>query len=147
MITRRFLVWWLIVSVQILILGIAVYFDMHLFFWYKDTTYISSLIAVLYYITSAFIGIETALQNKSKEVYWFISDNMMTLGLIGTVIGFMIMVGPAFVNIDPAQIDTVKTAITLMASGMSTALLTTLAGLIAGLFLKIQLLVQDYEKE
>lgn len=145
MITRRFLFWWLVLSLQVLFIIGGVYFDMHLFFWQNDITYISSVLLIIYLLTSLFIGIENIFGNRSKDIYWFISENCMTLGLIGTVIGFIIMIGPALANIDPTIIDTVRTAIVYMSTGMSTALLTTLAGLVVGLFLKIQLVVLDYE--
>jgi len=38
-----------------------------------------------------------------------------------------------------------KRVITDMASGMSTALLTTLCGLIASLFVKVQVIIQEQE--
>ena len=49
------------------------------------------------------------------------------------------MLGTAFTNIDVNDTVTLQTALTNMALGMSTALYTTLVGLIVSLFLKSQL--------
>jgi biopolymer transport protein ExbB/TolQ len=65
--------------------------------------------------------------------------------MIGTVIGFMFMLGSSFQQIDPSNIESMRQVIVDMASGMSTALLTTLCGLIAGLFIKVQIVMQEQE--
>ena len=69
----------------------------------------------------------------------------MTVGMIGTVIGFMWMLGSSFQEIDPSNIESMRQVIVDMASGMSTALLTTLCGLLAGLFIKVQIVMQEQE--
>jgi len=69
----------------------------------------------------------------------------MTVGMVGTVIGFMLMLGSSFAEIDPSNVDSMKRVITDMASGMSTALLTTLCGLVASLFVKVQVIIQEQE--
>ena len=63
--------------------------------------------------------------------------------MIGTVKGFLLMLGTAFENIDVSNTETLQNALTQMALGMSTALYTTLIGLICSLILKIQLV--NYE--
>ena len=65
--------------------------------------------------------------------------------MVGTVTGFMLMLGSSFTNIDPSNVDSMKQVITEMAAGMSTALLTTLCGLIASLFVKVQIVMQENE--
>jgi len=55
------------------------------------------------------------------------------------------MLSGAFANIDLANTATIQTALSKMALGMSTALYTTLMGLICSLTLKIQLV--NVEKE
>jgi biopolymer transport protein ExbB/TolQ len=67
------------------------------------------------------------------------------VGMVGTVIGFMLMLGSSFAEIDPSNVDSMKRVITDMASGMSTALLTTLCGLVASLFVKVQVIIQEQE--
>ena len=76
---------------------------------------------------------------------WFVAESCMTVGMIGTVIGFMFMLGSSFQQIDPSNIESMRQVIVDMASGMSTALLTTLCGLLAGLFIKVQIVMQEQD--
>jgi len=76
---------------------------------------------------------------QKNEVGWFTSDMFLTLGMIGTVIGFIFMLSTSFADISTANVMTLKAALSKMSMGMSTALFTTAAGLICGLILKIQL--------
>jgi len=71
------------------------------------------------------------------QVGWFIADSMFKLGLLGTLIGFILMLSPinAIKTFDPL---TMKAAMSTMSSGMAVALYTTLAGLVGGLILRLQ---------
>ncbi len=68
---------------------------------------------------------------------WFVADVLLSLGLLGTVIGFIAMLAPIgqLEGGDPAA---VKAALTAMSGGMAIALYTTLAGLIGAVWLKVQ---------
>ncbi|MGH6919115.1 MAG: MotA/TolQ/ExbB proton channel family protein [Geminicoccaceae bacterium] len=68
---------------------------------------------------------------------WFISDLLLSLGLLGTVIGFIVMLGPIS-GLDAGDQSAIKGALAAMSGGMAVALYTTLAGLIGGMLLKIQ---------
>lgn len=76
---------------------------------------------------------------QKNEGGWFASDMFLTLGMIGTVIGFIFMLSTSFADISTANVVTLKAALSKMSMGMSTALFTTAAGLICGIVLKIQL--------
>ena len=65
------------------------------------------------------------------------SDVVLSLGMIGTVIGFMVMLS-GFKELDISDIQTAQEMLTQLASGMSMALITTAAGLIASVLLKLQ---------
>ena len=67
----------------------------------------------------------------------------MTVGMIGTVTGFILMLSTSLATLDPNDVENMRSAIANMAVGMSTALLTTLSGLMATLMLRIQLVVTD----
>ena len=71
------------------------------------------------------------------EIGWFTSDLCLTVGMVGTVTGFITMLS-GFADLDVSKIDTVQTLIKELGIGMSTSLYTTLAGLICSLLLKIQ---------
>ena len=74
----------------------------------------------------------------NQEVGWFISDFVLTIGMIGTVSGFLLMLTGAFAGIDLTDEVAMKNVLEKMSKGMSTALYTTLFGLICGSLLKIQ---------
>ena len=74
----------------------------------------------------------------NQEVGWFISDFVLTIGMIGTVSGFLLMLTGAFAGIDLTDEVAMKNVLEKMSKGMSTALYTTLFGLICGGLLKIQ---------
>ena len=73
------------------------------------------------------------------------AESMITLGLIGTVTGFIIMLGGAFADLDLTNIGQAKEVIRDMAAGMSTALTTTLVGLVCSIITKLQLMNLEYD--
>ena len=67
----------------------------------------------------------------------FVADAVFKLGLLGTIIGFVLMLQPIS-SLESFDEISIKNALTSMSQGMSIALFTTLAGLVGGLLLKIQ---------
>jgi biopolymer transport protein ExbB/TolQ len=63
--------------------------------------------------------------------------------MVGTLFGFLMVLGQSFSEIDTSSTESMTAAISLLATGMSTALVTSLVGLIASLWLKLQLVVLD----
>jgi|TARA_B100000035_G_scaffold193077_1_gene164781 hypothetical protein len=126
-------------------MGVAFYFNFFHELYEKDITKISFVIISIYLVTSLFIG-RLAFKLKNGEsiesglgVGWFISESMLALGMIGTVAGFILMLGSSFEGLDVENIESLKQTLTDMAIGMSTALYTTLTGLIFSQFTKVQL--------
>ena len=142
---RSILKWWLIFCITILGLGTCLYFDMHKNLYEADVTRLSFLILSIFGCTSIWIGSLTykvgVLEdyNQRSEVGWFISESCLALGMVGTVTGFLIMLGTAFANVDVTNAVTLQQALSDMAVGMSTALWTTLVGLVCSLIIKVQL--------
>jgi hypothetical protein len=68
------------------------------------------------------------------------ADTLLKLGLLGTIIGFILMLGPV-AGLDGADPDSVKAAMGVMSTGLAVAMYTTLAGLIGALLLKAQYLL------
>ena len=71
------------------------------------------------------------------EIGWFTSDLCLSIGMMGTVIGFIMMLS-GFSHVNVEDMSTVQGMIKGLGSGMSTALYTTLTGLICSSLLKIQ---------
>ena len=137
--------WWLIFCLTLLGVGTLVYFDIHEQIYDADITKLSFLIMSLFFITSIWIGNKTYILENFDEydqdtsVGWFIAESCLALGMVGTVTGFLLMLGTAFSNIDVSNSASLQKALEFMAVGMSTALYTTLVGLICSLIIKVQL--------
>jgi len=71
------------------------------------------------------------------EFGWFCSDIMLKLGLIGTVIGFIIMLS-SLSDITTFDVTLLQGVLTTMGSGMGVALYTTLSALVTGVLIAIQ---------
>ena len=142
---KSLLKWWLIFCLTLLGLCTCVYFNIHKDLYAADVTRLSFLIISIFTCTSIWIGTKTykvGIQqdyNQKSDVGWFISESCLALGMVGTVTGFLIMLGTAFENVDVTNSTTLQQALADMATGMSTALWTTLVGLVCSLIIKVQL--------
>ena len=149
-----FLKWWLFMSAvmasSVLLAGLGLLGTL----WEKDATKLSFVLLGLFAVMSGWCGYKTWRlsvfidSNKTEpyliekiehlmEVGWFTSDLCLSIGMMGTVIGFIMMLG-GFANIDINDMATVQGLIKGLGVGMSTALYTTLTGLICSALLKIQ---------
>jgi hypothetical protein len=72
----------------------------------------------------------------------FVSDTLMKLGLLGTIIGFIIMLAPMS-TLDAADKVAMKSSMGLMSDGMGVAMYTTLAGLVGSILVRIQYYMLD----
>lgn len=71
------------------------------------------------------------------EIGWFLSDVMIKLGLLGTIIGFILMLG-SVADTSSLDANTMQKVLKQMSSGMGTALFTTLAGLLSSVLMAAQ---------
>ena len=142
---KSLLKWWLIFCITLLGLCMCVYFNIHKDLYVADVTRLSFFILSIFICTSVWIGSKTykvGIQqdyDQRSDVGWFISESCLALGMVGTVTGFLIMLGTAFANVDVSNAATLQQALSDMATGMSTALWTTLVGLVSSLIIKVQL--------
>jgi uncharacterized membrane protein YgdD (TMEM256/DUF423 family) len=67
----------------------------------------------------------------------FAADSLMKLGLLGTIIGFIIMLAP-IAGLDVSDKSVLKSSMGVMSDGMAVAMYTTLAGLVGSILLKLQ---------
>ena len=72
----------------------------------------------------------------------FVSDTLMKLGLLGTIIGFIIMLAP-IAGLDASDKLAMKSSMGLMSDGMAVAMYTTLAGLVGSILVRIQYYMLD----
>tara|TARA_Y100000816_G_C26025672_1_gene536750 strand:- start:601 stop:1107 length:507 start_codon:yes stop_codon:yes gene_type:complete len=86
--------------------------------------------------TSSKENFEYSLTSK-LNTGWLVADGLLKLGLIGTVIGFIIMLS-AITEIDGFDFTMMKQMLQNMSGGMKVALYTTLSGLVSSILLTIQ---------
>jgi hypothetical protein len=150
-----FLKWWLFAILITLGIYIAHSFSIFHTIWEQDITKLSFIILALFAVASIWCGsatwkISKALAKNSikadtlksieyaEDSGWFISDILLTIGMIGTVCGFIIMLMGGFSDVDVADPSTIQSMLSKISGGMATALFTTLAGLITSVLLKVQ---------
>jgi len=140
-----FLRWWLLFCTSCAALFTAYSFGFIDALIAKDITRLSFAILGVFFTGSMFVGWLTYKRSRGKSVEaginigWFMTELLLALGMIGTVIGFILMLGGSFESLNISDTGSVKTALTDMAIGMSTALYTTLVGMVCSQILKVQL--------
>jgi hypothetical protein len=72
----------------------------------------------------------------------FASDALMKLGLLGTIIGFILMLAP-IAGLDSADRASVKSSMGLMSDGMAVTMYTTLSGLVGSILVQTQYYMLD----
>ena len=123
--------------------------------WIKDSSYLSFVILALFYTMTTWCGLKTWRVSKVvageleytkevkeefsrlEEIGWFFSEQCLTLGMIGTVWGFVSML-PGFGLVNVGDSGSIQNLLKSLGGGMATALYTTLVGLICGMLLKMQ---------
>ena len=74
---------------------------------------------------------------------YVIADLMLKLGLLGTVIGFIFMLG-SLVDLNSIDINVMQKLLAQMSGGMKVALFTTLTGMSCGVLLNIKYQLLDW---
>ena len=80
------------------------------------------------------------------DLGWFLVDLAIRLGLLGTIIGFILI----FTSLSTISLDGAEglgALLVAMSGGMGTALLTTLSGLVGASFLSVQYLILGRQAE
>lgn len=146
--------WW-----SFIILSIAVFFisneyvNITNYILVLDKSKISMGISLLTIAASAYIGLLAyRLQFRQEKIHdttiqplWFISDTLLSLGMVGTLIGFMVVLTTTFNDIDTTSTSAMKRVIGELAAGMGIALITSLTGLIGSIILKFELVLLESE--
>ena len=142
---KYFLRWWLVFLLISIFSGFSFHQGMFDIIWKNDVTKLSFAIIALFYIQSILCGLHTWRSGADKGVVeaedvesgWFMSDLFLSIGMVGTVIGFISMLA-GFSSLDVSDTQTVQALIKDLGLGMSTALYTTLVGLVCSILLKVQ---------
>lgn len=137
--------WWLIFWVQVLGFSVAAFMGMGQKLLAVDPTYISSLIVLVLWGTTFWLGWVTRRRENGSpmtseiETGYFISQHCISLGLIGTIIGMMLVIDASLGSLGTVAVAEMPKIISKLGVGIGTKLVTTLCGLISCLLLQIQL--------
>lgn len=99
--------------------------------WAADSSHLSALMGGMFAV-----GVWAMLRDKWRTVAW-ISEELLSVGLLGTVIGFIL----AFAGLDASALagaEAAKKIVTQLIGGTSIALYTTLVGAVGYLWLSMQ---------
>jgi len=72
----------------------------------------------------------------------FAGDALLKLGLLGTIVGFILMLLP-IASLDNFEPTSIKSSMKVMSGGMAVAMYTTLAGLVGSILVKAQYYILD----
>ena len=122
--------------------AVGVYLNAHTFILENDFTYLSFVnISILVLFTTVCL-VQTFMKSfKTSDTQWFFADAVLSLGMVGTLAGFLAVLYSTFQGLDVGDTDSMKAAIETLATGMGTALLTSLVGLVSSLIMKFQLVI------
>lgn len=159
---KRFLEWWILFLIQLSGLGLCYYFDIFDWVWQNDATKLSFLVIGIWFIMTIKCGVNAIAYDKLSQLNdsfikkrtkarleakldsgWFASDQCLSIGMLGTVIGFLLMMGS--IAVDNADVAAIQAMLKTMSTGMATALITTAVGMIFGNLLKLQLFLISRE--
>lgn len=140
--SKSFLYWWALNGLQFVAFGLLYNFGVFNIILLSDPTFLSFIIIAIHIVLSLYVGISAYYNiNKDSEFLWMIAENQLTLGMIGTLIGFIIMFSSGiFLNLSP---ENVQVALLQIAAGLGAAIWTTLTGLVSAAILKVQLYILD----
>ncbi len=150
---RAFTKWWIQFVAILFTCGMMEYFNWWEFMWDSDKTKISVFILGMFTLATLAMGY-LSLKGSNEDMWnvadrlenyvMFAADTMITVGMVGTLVGFLLMLNTAFIDLNVNDVKNVQDAIGNMAIGMSTALVTTLVGMICSTLTRLQILVYDH---
>jgi len=95
---NNFLKWWLLNATVFVCFAIASYFGLLKEIYLKDSSFLTFVIMLLYFANSGYNGYlawnidkGAILEEEESDTGWFVSEICLSLGMIGTVIGFIQM--------------------------------------------------------
>jgi hypothetical protein len=155
---KKFFFWW--ISILLIATGLfwAQHFGLIIKIWNDDHIKITSIISLIFLISNILLGYtaykiadpEYVSQNKEKVLkklngFWFVSEQLMALGMLGTVIGLIYMLASNFVGQDLQNANYMQELLGSMWKSMGLALYANAVGLITSIILKVQVFIIGYD--
>lgn len=141
-----FVRWWVMALAMATIIASILMMGGFGFLLDNDVTYLSFVIMAVFFTFTGYYGYRLYRGQGLGQGVMEYGENLCTsIGLLGTVIGLIMMVKGAFAGIDVNDQESIKTALVAMSSGIGSALVTTLVGLISAVLIGIQRKVVEVE--
>ena len=136
---KPFLRWWVIVAGTLTGIGFLIVYDCINYINEADVTKLSFVIFALFVHSTIQVGRSTYYGIDKLSIPRFMVGIMTKIGMLGTGIGFILMLSTCLGSVSFQNVVEMQGVISNMTSGMSTALVTTAAGLICSLILQLQI--------
>lgn len=120
--------------------------------YYDDVTMITSILAAMFITTLGVIGF-IAYTNKKRnntkliDATWFASEQMLALGMLGTVIGFIYLLSSGITSASVTDATSLAKLLAHMSVGLGIALYTNAVGILSSLITKTLLYVVIYDED
>lgn len=147
--------WWLIFCLTLL--GVYGLYTFGFFFYIAqiDKSYLSFVIITIFALGTIWVGQLSWTARNFNQAFrrhlpmcWFLSEVMMGLGMMGTLIGFLMLLNGALGQLtNPNDTSAMTTLISKMGIGFATSAITTIVGLACSLIFKLQLMNLEYQLE
>lgn len=132
--------WWITFTIMLIIIGTALFAGLAQLIVGGDRTFISWVVLAMFLGVSIHLGYK--VYKNPQDIDYGVPDRgaefCTALGLLGTIIGLTIALTGAFAEVDVSNHESLKSALVNISTGVSTALLTTLTGLVASLGIQFQ---------
>lgn len=134
-----FVRWWVMSLAMVTVIASLLLTGGTSFLLENDATGISFLIIGVFSVFTGYYGYRLYRGIGLGQGVMEYGESLSTsLGLLGTVIGLILMVKGAFSGINIDDPESIKVAMLAMSSGIGSALVTTLVGLISSLLIGVQ---------
>lgn len=147
--------WWLMACLYVTGFVVMGVLGTYQYLWDVDQTKLSFVVIAMFIGVTIFIGLLTYHARNGDQLFtrhlslcYYLTEKMMALGMIGTLIGFLLLLNSVFGGqVNLADTGAAQKVLGLMAKGFATSSLTTVVGLIAAVSVKGQLVNLEYLQE
>lgn len=118
--------------------------------WQDDVTMITSALSIMFVLTNILIGYVSYTKDFSSKIVdacWFLSEQMLALGMLGTVVGFIYLLTTGISSTSVTDPTSLATLLASMSVGLGIALYTNAVGILASLITKGMLYAITYDHE
>jgi hypothetical protein len=149
-IVKPFYIWWITVLITLTGVFWAYYHGIIEKIWHDDVTMITTFLAIIFVLTMALIGYVSYTKdftNKIVDACWFLSEQMLAIGMLGTVIGFIYLLSSGISSASVTDPTSLANLLANMSVGLGIALYTNAVGILASLITKGLLYAITYDHE